>query len=70
MNITVDNYDDIYGPNHWYDIDVARLGKLEVGPDGNAFFTPAENMNFTQNELLKIARLLSETNVSNKLSKP
>lgn len=70
MTITVDNYDDIYGPNHWYDIDVARLGKLEVGPDGNTYFTSAVNMNYTQNELLKIARLLSDANVSGKLSKP
>ena len=62
MKLTVDNHDDIYGPNHWHDIDIAKLGKAQVGQDGYAFFTPALNMNYTCKELLKIASLLSEIN--------
>ena len=68
--MTVDDYRDIYGPNHWYDNEEFRLGKIEIGPSGHAFFEPAERVYYTQNELLKIARLLSEANVSSKLSKP
>ena len=64
MKMNLDNYYDIYGPNHWYDSDISKLGKIESGPEGYTFFSPALNMNYTCNELLQIARLLSDINVS------